>query len=883
MQHRHNTLSAILALAVLTLVLALLPSYVLAESDDQPPLAQTPASELNDGSSSVDELVAQAPESEPATLLPGASAVQDEAQLEAQATNITISEQCTPDESEWSDYRISLTPGGQFVINKAFTLKGTIYNDTSYDHAIDVQSGNFMWPSGIFQYVSSNNTSGALHVRSGASTTMGALTFNGGVAKDLGGSSIILIDQGGQLIMNGHTARIDFFTNGAIENNGSLVVLEGSEASFTRDTIAFKGSGTPLTIESGATVEVFRGTITMQDNQGFVVKSGGKLVLDATTIKAAGTRLPVTVEPGGMLEILGGTTFQNVRPQTPGGPATTHLGVQKLWELGEDEPSSDSSVTVRLYAGPSAEEQHFTGATAEVSGRQSWKADLGEWPAYWDNNEQVPAVYTVRELGDDGQDIAPGSKATINGSSYVVSYGEPRPSSSNDGMTELSVTNTHEALSVTLEASKTLVGRELAANEFRFRLLGENDVLLQEKTNDVDGLVVFDPISLPGFGTYTYAVEEVPGNEAGMTYDAARYEVAVTVNRAEGGGFATSVNYTRDGEDVGALAFRNQVEEAEQKSYAPVSVGLEATKTLEGRALRDGEFSFRLDDASGRAVQTKSNDSDGVVRFDALTFEEPGTYAFQVRESEGNPAVSYDPAYHVVTFHVSDAGGGRLVAERTIELDGVRVDALAFRNRAEAEERAYEPVSVGLEATKTLEGRALRDGEFSFQLDDVQGEGVQTKANDAEGAVRFDALSVDKPGTYVWTLREVTGSEAGVTYDTRVYHATAQVEEGSNGSLVLRSLTYTLDGKKVDRAEFSNKYEAGGKDKGKDTPSDKPSDKPSDTPSDKTTSKPSNTKPAAGKTTLPTTGDDSMPAVALLAAALLVSCVGVFGRKRSAH
>lgn len=72
MQHRRTTLSALLALAVLVFVLALLPSHVLAESDHQLPHAQTLASELDGGSSSVEELVALASEGAPAASLPGA-------------------------------------------------------------------------------------------------------------------------------------------------------------------------------------------------------------------------------------------------------------------------------------------------------------------------------------------------------------------------------------------------------------------------------------------------------------------------------------------------------------------------------------------------------------------------------------------------------------------------------------------------------------------------------------------------------------------------------------------------------------------------------------------------------------------------------------------
>lgn len=878
------------AFVTLVLIVGLLPSHVFAEPEDQTTPGGTPATITNNqqvpgngqpsdgGPANNENTPTKTDNPSPAgkenedvptatgdpsqtnspindnqpKLLSAPQPVQAESVLQPQA-NKAIEGPTRPSESEWTRDTIALTPNGQIVVDKVFALKNCTINSnmTSYDYAIDVQSGSFTMEGGIFQYPS-EAAKGIVHAASGTSATLSTVSINGGVPSSFNGANIIQIDQNAQVTLGGHAARINYFKDASIQNDGTFVVSEGSEAHFPLNIISLKGTGTPLTVESGATLTIYKGTITMQDNQGIVVKSGGKLELDGSTIVAAGSRIPVTVEKGGVLEVKNGATFQ-INRQGSASPAATHLYAHKHWDLEDSQPSSNASVAVRLYSGPSATEQEFTGATTWVDASNGWTADFGEWPTYWNNNEQVPAVYTIRELDDNSQEVTSGSIALISGTEYMVTYAEPH-TATKDGELTLDVTNTLKFTSVSLEATKTLVGCELAGGDFTFRLLGANNEVLQQKTNDADGLVAFDPIILPAPGTYSYAVEEVPGNESGMTYDTSKHEAIVTVTQEEDGSFATHVANRRDGKDVGTIAFQNEVEVA--KTYEPVSANVVVTKTLEGRPLEAGEFTFHLDDAHGESRQSKANDANGIVKFDALTFEAPGTYVYHVREDEGNPAITYDSAYHVVTFHVHDAGDGKLEVQKTIELNDKHVDALAFDNVVDGVSE-HEPVMVVLEATKTLEGRTLKNDEFSFQLDDAHGEAIQTATNNAKGSVSFDALNVDKPGTYVWVIREVAGSEKGMTYDKRVFDATAKIEEGSNGELVVSSITYTLDGNKVDGAAFLNKYEtsAGG----------------GGTPAKET----NNTK-TTGSTVTPKTGDASLPIGAVSGGALLALCAGVF-------
>lgn len=373
--------------------------------------------------------------------------------------------------------------------------------------------------------------------------------------------------------------------------------------------------------------------------------------------------------------------------------------------------------------------------------------------------------------------------------------------------THFEFTNTHEPTgkeypSVHLEATKSLVGRELAEGEFSFELRNADGGLIETKSCDANGVVAFDSLHFESAGTYDYLITEVAGNDESVAYDTCAYLVHVVVSEENGKLHATT-SYTRNGEEVGEVAFANKAKTT--RTYTPASASLELTKTLEGSVLEPGQFSFRLYGTTGEQLQTKSNDANGVVLFDQLTFDEPGTYAYQIREDEGNPAITYDEAYHVVTFHVHDTGDGELTVTKTIELDGQAVDSPAFHNTVEGAP-SRKAVPVRIEAAKTLEGRMMDAGQFSFTLDDADGRPIQTKANDENGAVVFDPVSFDEEGTYAFRVHEVTGEDAKVTYDGRVHVVTVTVRAGADGTLAATTRV-TVDGEEVDALAFDNHYE----------------------------------------------------------------------------
>lgn len=229
-------------------------------------------------------------------------------------------------------------------------------------------------------------------------------------------------------------------------------------------------------------------------------------------------------------------------------------------------------------------------------------------------------------------------------------------------------------------------------------------------------------------------------------------------------------------------------------SVSPVKVSLSGHKTLTGRDLKAGEFSFQLKDASGKLVQTVTNDESGNFHFDDLTFDEPGTYTYTVSEDTsslpaGVSAVTAGPKS--VTIVVTDNGDGTLSAD-------VRKDALEFENSYEAG-----AAMVQLSFAKTLSGRptALTDGEFQFQLKDEQDNVVATASNDAAGTVTFPRMAFGKAGTYTYKVSEVVGSAAGITYDADVRKVTIKVADDGEGYLVAET---SVEGDTT----FANTYKA---------------------------------------------------------------------------
>ena len=193
---------------------------------------------------------------------------------------------------------------------------------------------------------------------------------------------------------------------------------------------------------------------------------------------------------------------------------------------------------------------------------------------------------------------------------------------------------------------------------------------------------------------------------------------------------------------------------------------------LDGRELKDGEFTFHLVDEAGSVILTQTNDGNGQVTFDAITYNEPGEYHYTIREKAGNdPTITYTDKELKVTVTVTEEDS-QLIAKAVYEGNQV------FEND-------YTPKagSVVLSAEKVLIGRDLKAEEFDFELVNEAGTVLQTKANDATGKIYFDALPYDKAGEYRYTIREKAGTDGTITYDAKELAVVVTVTD-EDGQLV---------------------------------------------------------------------------------------------------
>ena len=212
--------------------------------------------------------------------------------------------------------------------------------------------------------------------------------------------------------------------------------------------------------------------------------------------------------------------------------------------------------------------------------------------------------------------------------------------------TEFNNTFTPAATQAQFRFTKRLEGKTLEANAFTFELL-ENGNVIQTKKNAADGSIQFDPISYATVGTHTYTVREVAGTDTNIDYDDMNAVVTVNVTKdAQTGLLNAAVTMPADTE------FNNF-------AVAPVKTRFDFTKALAGRALKDGEFSFVLKDANGTVLQTKTNNANGVIAFDDLTFTnaQVGTHKYTVEEVQGSEAgIQYDTMKAEVTITVTKDG-----------------------------------------------------------------------------------------------------------------------------------------------------------------------------------------------------------------------------------
>ena len=219
---------------------------------------------------------------------------------------------------------------------------------------------------------------------------------------------------------------------------------------------------------------------------------------------------------------------------------------------------------------------------------------------------------------------------------------------------------------------------------------------------------------------------------------------------------------------------------------------IELDKTLTGRDLTDGEFSFELYEGATK-LQTVTN-KNGKVTFAPIEYTEEGEHTYTVKEVAGNtPGITYDKTDKQVTVTVKKDG------------DNLKADVAYPENKTFSNTyTAPQPAKAKISASKILEGAELKNGEFNFQLLDETGKVLQTKQNAADGTVTFDDISYsseDAGKTFHYTIKEVIpeSKAKGMTYDEGSIDATVTVTKDDASNTLKASVTYG------DKTSFTNK------------------------------------------------------------------------------
>ena len=409
-----------------------------------------------------------------------------------------------------------------------------------------------------------------------------------------------------------------------------------------------------------------------------------------------------------------------------------------------------------------------------------------------------------------------------------------------------------------IEGSKTLAGRDMAANEFGFELSAADDATqravdagavtlpgaatVSGAKDGVSAGFAFDEMSFTKPGEYTFNMNETLWNgaavpatdEKGMQFDRSTKTVKVTVTDDHTGTLKAEVTYPN------GAAFVNK--------YATSSTynGIQVEKTLQGRNMAAGEFGFTIEGKNDESTAlltdadkqftNENNRTDGVAdvmtKLSGHTFTQADNgkhYEFTVKETIPNGAVQdqatglyYDETNHVVTIDVADDGNGQLTV--TTKVDRQVGNVVSFVNKYRAQDVSFDIANA--EPNKILQGRDwIENDSFDFTIkaldDDApmpmrDGSEVSSvtlkspNSKDGEpvpfnfGQITFTSDMVkDAPGhtrTFTYEVTETAGNLPGIQYSTN--KATIQITVSDNGKGQLVASATTQNG------NFENRYSA---------------------------------------------------------------------------
>ncbi|MBE6607589.1 MAG: hypothetical protein E7633_03415 [Ruminococcaceae bacterium] len=377
----------------------------------------------------------------------------------------------------------------------------------------------------------------------------------------------------------------------------------------------------------------------------------------------------------------------------------------------------------------------------------------------------------------------------------------------NVGATALDFTNVYKiaddaATSIELRGHKYLMGQTLVDGAFTFELYSTDASFAANGTpktaKNEHGRYTFtlNYTAADAGKTFYYVVKEANAGKTinGIAYSSTVYQITVKVEDDGHGGIKATATVNNGATNI-TLDFTNTYA---INNDASADVVLSGNKTLTGKDLVDGAFTFELYSTDAKftvnGTPKTATNVNGKFSFTLnYTAADAGkTFYYVVKEANGSQTVNgvtYSSAVYQITVKVEDNGVGGIKTTVTVS-NGASASALNFTNAYAIDPDAK--ASVTISGNKTLLGKDLVDGAFTFELyktadkDFVIGDYPSTATNvNGKYSFTLNYTAADAGKTFYYAVKEANAGQTidGITYSSTIYHVTVKVEDNGQGGI----------------------------------------------------------------------------------------------------
>ncbi len=457
---------------------------------------------------------------------------------------------------------------------------------------------------------------------------------------------------------------------------------------------------------------------------------------------------------------------------------TTHaVGSNGLVTINPQDCHQDYVVDLTAVWTPLDEDAATNTNVAVFTLKDGETATFKDLPAYlgYEVWEETPAGWVLVEKVNDAGEIKP--TETIK----AVFTNEYAP----------------DKAQAAFSATKLMDGKGAAGDAFSFKITGP-DGYTETVKNVAGGTVQFTPFNYDlddRNKTYNYTITEVAGNDSTIAYDTAVYTATVQV-KDNGAGLLTAV-VTYNTADGKAPVFRNTTKPG----------ALSVSKQITGATPIATQQAFTVE-----------------VTFTDAEFKPWAGIGGKVNVEGGDP-ITLENGKATITLMGGDTvtlinipAGIKYEARETGSLPGWTMDGTVEEGKIKSTvtdqitfENSYAAKGhAAPEAIKALEGRTIKEGEFTFGLYDADGTLIDTATTEAAtGKVVFDEITYTVPDVYTYTIKEIIPDEPDdtVEYSSEVINVTITVTDEDGEGRLTSAIAYAVDG--VDSNTITNRVKPG--------------------------------------------------------------------------